>query len=267
MFVTTLIRMDGGVPKSRWSRFWRRMSGRRVLLSSERTAGTPYCLITVRTDEGVPWPELEEAMGGTPAVFEKGVRLPAGFGGHVVDGEPLRRRLLLNGALRVLEEAAREGEIGEVALLDREGRWDHLLPRLMQVCRTVTVVTGQEGLYRRLSEQLYQTLGAAPVLAERAGGLSHCRALLAPEGLSGFGAVEKPPLLFSPDGREGLTLTEEGVPSPFPPALTEKYDLFALLTAFRGERLFRDAPRLIPSAFREGGRAVSLAEAVARFSP
>ena len=206
-------------------------------------------------------------MGGAPAVFEKGVRLPVGFSGHVVDGEPLRRRLLLNGALRVIEEAAREGEVGEVALLDREGRCGHLLPRLMQVCRTVTVVTGQEAPYRRLSEQLYQTLGAAPVLAEHAGGLSHCRALLAPEGLSGFGAVEKPPLLFSPDGREGLTLTAEGVPSPFPPALSEKYDLFALLTAFREEKLFRDAARLVPSAFCEGGRTVSLAEAVARFSP
>ena len=267
MTLTTLIRMDDRVPAGRWGRFWRRLSGRRITVSAERTAGTPYCLITVRTWEEVPWVELEEAMDAQPAVFEKGVRLPVGFMGRTVDGEPLRRRILLNGALRVLEEAAREGEIGEVALLDREGRWGHLLPRLMQICRTVTVVTGQEALYRRLSEQLYQTLGAAPVIAERAGGLSHCRALLAPEGLSGFGAVEKPPLLFSPDGREGLTLTAEGVPSPFPPSLTERYDLFALLTAFREERLFRDAARLVPFAFREGGREVSLAEAVGRFSP
>lgn len=266
--MTTLVRMDDSVPKGRWRRFWRCVGGRRVIVAAERAAGVPYCRITARTAEGVPWAELEAAIGeGNAAVFEKGVRLPVGFGVSAVDGEGLRRRILLNGALRAMEEAAREGAVGEVALLDRFGRYGFLLPRLMQACRAVTVVTAQGQEYRRLGEQLYQTLGAAPMIVERADALSGCRALLAPEGLSGFGAVERPPLLFSPDAREGLTVTEANVPTPFEPAFCEGYDVFALLTAFRGERLFRDVARLTPSGFWEGGRAVPLAEAAGRFAP
>lgn len=265
--MTTLIRMDDRAPGGWWGRFWRRLGGRRVMVSSEHIAGVPYCLITLRTWEGTPWAELEETVGVNPVVFEKGVKLPAGLSVRVVDGEALRRRILLNGVMYALEEAARAGEVGHVALLDRFGRYAALLPRLMQVCRAVTVVTAQEGEYRRLSEQLYQTLGVAPMITKRADGLIHCSALLAPEGIRGFGALEQPPLLFSPDGREGLTVAAEDVPAPFPEEMRSRYDVFALLTAFRGERLFRDVAKVIPACFREGERRVSIEEAAGRFSP
>ena len=265
--MTTLVVLDDRAPQGRWRRFWRQVSGRRVTASAARTAGVAYCRLTVRADEGVPWAEVAAAVGGGPAVFEKGVRPPLGCGVVAVDGEPLRRRLLLNGALRALEDAARVGDVGGVALLDRYGRYGFLLPRMMQACRCVTVVTAEGAAYRRLSEELYQTLGAAPLVVDRVDGLTECRALLAPEGLSGFGAVACPPLLFSPDAREGLTLAAEDVPTPFEPALCERFDAFALLTAFRRERPFRDVARLVPAAFRERERAVPLAEASARFFP
>lgn len=242
------------------------MSGKKVLLSGERVAGAPYCQVTVRTYGGTPWQELSDALEpGTAAVFEKHTVLPAGFAAPRVDGESLRRRILINGAVWALEQAARDNDPGEMALLDRFGRYAALVPRLMQSCRALTVVTANTEEYHRLSERLFGMLGVAPMVTERADGLSGCRVVLAPEGVSGFGAVERPPLLFSPDPQEGLTVTADDVPSPFPEAMLARYDVFELLTAFRGERLFHEVGNLVPHSLTQGGRSVPMAEIAGRF--
>ncbi len=266
--MTTLVCFDETLPKGRWRRFWSRMSGKRVVLSAERAAGASYCLVTAKTFDGVPWPEVEEAVGrGGLAVFPKGTSLPAGLGVNRVDGEPLRRRILLNGAVWALEQAASAGDVGEIALLDREGRFSSLVPRLMQSCRALTVVTAHTEEYHRLGERLFGMLGVAPMVVDRADGLSGCRAVLAPEGLSGFGALEKPPMLFSSQLREGLSLTADDIQTPFSRTLLERYDPYELLTAFRGERLFRDVGNLVPHSMTEGARRLSMPEIAARFAP
>lgn len=268
MAMTTLVRFDDTMPKGKWRRFWNRMSGRRVILSAEKTAGASYCLVTARTFDGVPWAELEEAVGrGGQAVFPKGTSLPKELGVSRVDGEPLRRRILLNGAIWALEQAASAADAGEVALLDRSGRYASLVPRLMQSCRALTVVTAHTEEYHKLGERLFGMLGAAPMVVERADGLCGCRAVLAPEGLSGFGALEKPPLLFSSDPREGLSLTADDIQTPFSRPMLDRYDPFELLTAFRGERLFRDVGSLVPHSMTEGTRRLPLTEIAARFAP
>lgn len=264
--MVTLVQFDSTPTKGRLRRFFTRCFGKKVALSGGRVAGAPYCLVTVRTENGIPWEEVEAAVGaGNRTVFERGAVLPVGLHFNRVDGEALRRKILLNGAVWIVEHAAGETAVGDVALMDRFGRFAKTVPRLMQTCRTLTVVTANTDEYRELAERLYATMGAAPMITDQASGASGCVAVIAPDGLSGFGAMEKPPWLFTPDGRDGCTVTEKCVRSPFEESVLEKFDLFELLTAFHGERLFRDVGSIVPHSMVLGREILSLQQLSRRF--
>lgn len=264
--MVTLVEIDKRKIKGRLRRFFARNFGKKVVLSGEKVAGVPYCLVTVRAEGGIPWDEVEQAVGaGNRAVIERNVTLPVGLSIDRVDGEALRRKILLNGAVWALEHAAEHTEVGDVALLDRFGRFSDTVPRLMQVCRTLTVVTSDLKEYQVLADRLSGVMGAAPMITDKASGVSGCCAIIAPDGLSGFGAMERPRLLFTADGRDGCTVTDECVRSPFDDKTVEKYGLFELLTAFRGERLFRDTAAILPHSVVLEGEAVPLQQLSRRF--
>ncbi len=257
--MVTFVEIDKRKIKGRLRRFFARNFGKKVILSGEKVAGVSCCVVTVRAAEGIPWEEVEQAVGaGNRAVVERNVTLPVGLRIDRVDGEALRRRILLNGAVWTLEHAAEHTQVGDVALLDRFGRFSDTVPRLMRVCRTLTVVTSNTNEYQALADRLSGEMGAAPMITDKASGVSGCCAIIAPDGLSGFGAMERPRLLFTADGRDGCTVTDECVRSPFDDKTVEKYGLFELLTAFHGERIFRDTAAILPHSVVIEGKTVPL---------
>ena len=257
--MVTLVEFDNREIKGRIRRFFARNFGKKVTFSGERIGGVPYCLVRVRKEGPVPWEEVGQAVGrGGRVVFERGMTLPVGLEIDRVDGEPLRRKILLNGAVWTLEQAAVQAEVGDAALLDRFGRFSDAVPRLMQACRTLTVVTSDLKGYRALADGLSSVMGAAPMITELASGLSGCSAVIAPDGLIGFGAIEKPRLLFTADSRGGCTLDDGCVRSPFDDKTVEKYGLFELLTVFRSEGAFSDVASILPHSVVMEGKTVPL---------
>ncbi len=257
--MVTLVELDKRIIKGRLRRFFARSFGKKVTLTGERLAGAGCCVVRLRAEGGIAWDELLQSLpAGERAVVARDVSLPVGLSLERVDGEPLRRRILLNGAVWALERAAEQSQVGDVALLDRFGRFSDRVPRLMQACRTLTVVTSNKEEYSALAERLSGMMGAAPMITDQASGVSGCEAVIAPEGLCGFGAIERPRLLFTSDKREGYTVTADCLRSPFDAETLEKYDLFELLTAFRGERLFGDTSEILPHSLAFGQKIVPL---------
>ena len=257
--MVTLVEFDNREIKGKIRRFFARNFGKKVTLSGEWVGGAPYCLVRVRCEGSIPWDEVKEAVGkGGRTVFERRMTLPVGLDIDRVDGEALRRKILLNGAVWTLEQAAAQNDVGDVALLDRFGRFSEVVPRLMQACRTLTVVTSDLKGYQDLADRLSSMMGAAPMITERVLGVSGCPTVIAPDGLSGFGAIERPRLLFTADSRGGCTLDDGCVRSPFDDQTVEKYGLFELLTAFRWEGVFRDVGSILPHSVVLEGKRVPL---------
>ena len=256
-----VISFDSQVPQKRMRRFLFRYFGKRIKFEVCSVASTPYCEVTVRTAYGVPWQQLSQQIdSGSITVLPRGVQLPDGCMLRKVSGEGLRKRILLNGAMYTVEKAAENGQPISVALLDKEGKYSNIVPRLLESAKTVTVVTNQVESYKELSNRLFDSVGAAPMITDSVGTISGCDAVIAPNGLSGFGAIELPKLMFDLSGADGLTVTEDCIKVPFSSELTQSHNVFELLTAFSGERLFGDVDKLVPHSFKSGKKLVPIAQ-------
>ncbi len=257
---------DEQMPKKGIKRFLFRHFGKRTQFELCSVAGTPYCEVTVRTALGVPWELLEQQIAlGSVTVLPRGVRLPEGCRLRGINGEGLRRKILLNGAMYAVEKSAQSGQSVGVALLDREGKYSNIVPRLLESAKTVTVVTKQVKSYTELADRLFDSIGAAPMVTDSAGAISDCEAVIAPDGLSGFGAIELPKVMFDLSGADGLTVTENCINAPFSQKLLESHDVFELLTAFSGERLFGEVDRLVPHSFKNGKKLIPIAQVCSLF--
>ena len=256
-----VIGFDSQVPKKRIKRFLFRYFGKRTRFEVCSVAATPYCEVTVRTAYGVPWQLLtQQIAAGSVTVLPRGVTVPEGCMLRKVSGEGLRRRILLNGAMYTVAKAAENGNPISVALLDKEGKYSNIVPRLLESAKAVTVVTKQVESYKELSNRLFDSVGAAPMITDSVGTISGCEAVIAPNGLSGFGAIELPKVMFDLSGADGLTVTEDCIKVPFSQKLTQSHTVFELLTAFSGERLFGDVDKLVPHSFKSGKKLVPIAQ-------
>ncbi len=251
-----------------WLRqFLHRVFGRKVTVSGVKVSGVECCLISVDAADGISWDEVDAAVGGPcKAVFPKGIVPPKDSRIIKINGEALRRRVLINGALFALETAAAEGKaVQSVALLDRDGEYASLIEPLMKSVQTVAVVTRAEEVYTPIADRMFEQVGAAPLVTDSASTLSGCKVIIAPEGLGGFGAVEVVDVMFTPESADGFSVNAGCINAPFAPKLIAEYDAFELLTAFCEAHKFASADSLVPQSFVYGEKQVALGDVVRRF--
>lgn len=263
-----LLRTDDTRVKGRLRRALHLRFARRVRPAGARVGDCPCCLVTLETDGGIDWELLKSELSAAETIVApRSLPLPPWLASRVVSGERLRHRILLNGALYALEKAAADGcPADAVALFDREGKHGALLERLLTVARTVTVVTRNEGAFTELSGSFASTAGAAPIIARDPSAAAGSAVIIAPDGLSGFGAVELARATFSPFVREGLTVDESCVSAPFSDKMLAEYNVFDLLTAFAGRRLLENVAECVPHSFAGLNKRVPISKTAALFS-
>ena len=176
-----------------------------VILERVEVPGDPpvfFDLITTeRNKRGIDWQTVYRAAGENAQrlLLPLGTEPPDGSGIARFDPTRFFRVTLANGAISVLEQAAKRGARLSVALFDKNAACTALLPRLLACAEELRVVTLRPDDVDACAEALLIRMGAAPIVSTDPASTADCRVALAPYGTAGFGFLPCHPFLFAPD--------------------------------------------------------------------
>lgn len=208
-----------------------RLISRGLEISCVRRVGADFCTLTVDSRKPINWCRISAAMGKDEKLLvPRGISVPAGVPLTSPDGERIRHRMIADGAVSVLEDAAGHGAELSVLVIDKSAVYSDLIPATARCAHTLTVMTDRADLYEQTVSETIQNDGAAVMLTDDVSDVSKCDMIIAPDGIIGCGALPLPEMIFAPTGSDCVSLSAECVDLCELSDLSE-YDPFALITA------------------------------------
>ena len=183
-----------------------------ITVTAHRKKGVNYYLIEMLVTKDIDWFKLERVIGkNQKIVLPKGLKTPSTVTIKAYPTEDIKGRLLGEGALRVVEQAAKQNPSLSVMLIDQSGKYNYLLTPLMRAAQTVTAVTADKENYSQSARCLLNTLGASPLITDSTQRAAACSVIIAPDGISGCGTLPLPTTIFAAGGSDFLSIEEENI--------------------------------------------------------
>ena len=183
-----------------------------VVVTGHRTQGVNYCVVEATYTKAIDWGRVVSAVGKNESiVLPHNIFIPDNIPLHSYPTQDAVGRLIANGALQVVERASQHNSKLSVMLIDKEGKYTHLLTPLMTYAQTVTAVTASKEQYEQRAQCLIDTLGASPVITDSAQDSAITSVIIAPDGISGCGTLPLPAMIFAPRGWDFISVDNDNI--------------------------------------------------------
>lgn len=174
--------------------------------------GVRYFVLEAYTKGEPDWHRIASVLGKNEyIILPEGLTLPEGLPFKNYPTDWAKGKLIADGALSVIEQAAKQNPNLSVMLIDKMGKYAYLLPALMRCAQTVTAVTAQGEEYDQSARCLLNSLGASPLITDDATCASVCNVIIAPEGIAGCGTLPLPAMIFAPTGCDCITVGSDNI--------------------------------------------------------
>jgi len=183
-----------------------------VVVTGHRINSVNYCVAQVDCMKGIDWGKIVSTIGkNEKLVLPDNVTIPEGVPLQSYPTENAVGQLIAQGALQVIEMASQHNHTLSVMLIDKSGRYTHLLTPLMRCAQTVTAVTASKDQYEQSAQCLIDTMGASPVITDNAQNTAVTSVIIAPDGISGCGTLPLPAMIFAPRGWDFISVQSDNV--------------------------------------------------------
>lgn len=211
-----------------------RLFSRGMDINCIQSNGAALCKISVKNSQSIDWLRVQSMLAdGDSIVVEKDIDAPAEIGLPQADGKKALRRLLLEGANKVITKARENGAKLTVLFIDRDAEFEKSMFMLSPACEQIYILTDQKEQYSVYSEKAVAEYGVSPIILDSADYISSCDIIIAPYGINGCGALPLPKMIFAPNGSDCVSVCEGCIELPeiFGEISVEKYDAFSLCEA------------------------------------
>jgi len=187
-------------------------ANKKIRCKSVQVAEAQYYIITVKTaNNKVKWKKIKKIAGNSAKyiIIPPNVTLPDGIIRY--DSTAYRRQILFNTFTKAISKCnPRNLSLG---LLDADARYCNLLYRLVKSAATVTVFTLCKETYQKTCDDVYRTMGSAPLMTDDIYMLNRCTCVFSPAKFNVFNITINEYLF----GYSGFNFVGDDIvlPSPF----------------------------------------------------
>lgn len=183
-----------------------------IVVTGHRTNSVNYCIAELSCTKGIEWNKIVSVVGkNEKIVLPQGVTIPENISLQSYPTENAVGHLIAQGALQVIEKASQHNHTLSVMLIDKSGKYTYLLTPLIRCAQTVTAVTASKDQYEQSAQCLLDTLGAFPVITDDTQNCPATSVIIAPDGISGCGALPLPTMIFAPRGWDFISVQSENI--------------------------------------------------------
>lgn len=217
--------------------------------------GVTLCRLSVRSERNIDWLRITGMLDENDLIIiQKGVHIPPDVRLQMPDSEKAQCDMLLEGVTEVVGYTCLAGVKLNILFIDRSAEFTDTVKVLIKCSQQINILTDEHEIYSAYAEKALTDIGAAPIILDDAQSIPDCDIIIAPHGLTGWGALPLPKMIFAPSGSDCVSVCDKCIELPdiFDSPAVDKFDSFALCGAICNcDEYAGEMPRTVRMKWRD----------------